>query len=216
MHREPHNNLLQQEEKRAYGEYTDLAKAELSLIKQKAKEEWLKEMDHNSAYFHARISEKQGRARISRLFDANGVMIEEEEHITDMFIEYYKNLLGTAKEDLTPVDMEVLQRGPMLTENHTALLTAAVTENEIHDVVFSIDKDKAPGPDGFGSDFFRSSCNIVRVDITAAVMDFFRTGRILKEVNSTVITLVPKIPCANSVGDYRPIACYNVVYKIIS
>ena len=35
----------------------------------------------------------------------------------------------------------------------------------------------------------------------------------LKEINSTIITLVPKVDCPNIVGDFRPIACCNVVYK---
>ena len=38
----------------------------------------------------------------------------------------------------------------------------------------------------------------------------------LGEVNATLITLVPKIKTPMKVSDYRPIACCNVLYKIIS
>nr|GFA29690.1 hypothetical protein [Tanacetum cinerariifolium] len=60
--------------------------------------------------------------------------------------------------------------------------------------LFEIDGNKAPGPDGF----------------------FFKNGKILKEINATVISLVPKIDTPSKVSDFRPIACCNVIYKIIS
>lgn len=52
-------------------------------------------------------------------------------------------------------------------------------------------------------------------DVVAAVLEFFRTGEILKVLNHTVITVIPKSSHATSVGDYRPIAGCNTVYKVI-
>ena len=34
-------------------------------------------------------------------------------------------------------------------------------------------------------------------------------GKLLKQVNDTVITFVPKFPNAECVNEYRPIACWN-------
>jgi hypothetical protein len=39
---------------------------------------------------------------------------------------------------------------------------------------------------------------------------------LLKEVNATILTLVPKKPNVTVMGDFRPIACCNVVYKCIT
>ncbi|GJW33357.1 putative RNA-directed DNA polymerase [Tanacetum coccineum] len=47
------------------------------------------------------------------------------------------------------------------------------------------------------------------------VKDFFQNGKLLKEVNAMVISLVPKVATPAKVSDYKPIACCNVVYKII-
>nr|ABD96942.1 hypothetical protein [Tarenaya spinosa] len=47
-------------------------------------------------------------------------------------------------------------------------------------------------------------------------MEFFRNGKLLKELNATIITLVPKIPEAINLGDFRPISCCNFLYKVIS
>lgn len=49
-----------------------------------------------------------------------------------------------------------------------------------------------------------------------AVKEFFRNGTLLKDLNTTFIALIPKNPKACSLGDYRPISCCNLVYKIIT
>lgn len=53
-------------------------------------------------------------------------------------------------------------------------------------------------------------------DVVAAVAEFIRNGRLLKDLNTTAICLIPKKPEAASLSDYKPISCCNVVYKIIS
>ncbi|KAL0392778.1 UNVERIFIED_CONTAM: hypothetical protein Sradi_2500600 [Sesamum radiatum] len=49
-----------------------------------------------------------------------------------------------------------------------------------------------------------------------AVMDFFRSRRMLRQLNHTIIALVPKSEHSPSVADYRPISCCNVIYKVIT
>ncbi|KAK4384083.1 Transposon TX1 uncharacterized protein [Sesamum angolense] len=77
-------------------------------------------------------------------------------------------------------------------------------------------EDRAPGPDGYSSGFFKAAWPVVGEEITAAVMDFFTTGRLLKQVNATLITLIPKVSAPSLVADFRPISCCNVIYKIIT
>ncbi|XP_062080697.1 uncharacterized protein LOC133785484 [Humulus lupulus] len=47
-----------------------------------------------------------------------------------------------------------------------------------------------------------------------AVLSFLATGNLLKEINTTTITLIPKDNCAESVSDFRAISCCNVLYKV--
>lgn len=54
------------------------------------------------------------------------------------------------------------------------------------------------------------------VDLVLAVQDFFHTGQLLKQINATNISLVPKVTNPNIVADYRPISFCNVVYKVIT
>lgn len=71
------------------------------------------------------------------------------------------------------------------------------------------------GPYGFSSGFFKAAWRIIRVDLIKAVQDFFNKGRILGEVNTTLITLVPTVNAPNMAKEFRPIACCNVLYKVL-
>lgn len=44
---------------------------------------------------------------------------------------------------------------------------------------------------------------------------FFYSDSLLREVNKTIIALVPKIPNATKLSDYRPISCCNTIYKCL-
>ncbi|XP_056698543.1 uncharacterized protein [Spinacia oleracea] len=57
----------------------------------------------------------------------------------------------------------------------------------------SIPVTKAPGLDGFNSQFFKSAWPIIKDEFCLAIKDFFTTGKLLKEINVTSISLVPKL-----------------------
>ncbi|XP_060968611.1 uncharacterized protein LOC133036135 [Cannabis sativa] len=59
----------------------------------------------------------------------------------------------------------------------------------------------------------KDNWDIVGDDVTEVVLSFIHSGKILKEINATVLTLVPKSKCPNTVRDFRAIACFNVIYK---
>lgn len=95
-------------------------------------------------------------------------------------------------------------------------LTRPVSEEEIREVLFKMPNDKSPGPDGFTTEFFRSSWSIIAKDFTTAVQSFFSKGFLPKGLNATILALIPKKDSAQEMRDYRPISCCNVLYKVIS
>jgi hypothetical protein len=84
------------------------------------------------------------------------------------------------------------------------------------DTFLSLNPHKAPGPDGYNAAFFQKAWPIVGHDVIAAIKNFFRSGKLLKKVNSTIVALVPKVPNPSKVGDFRPISCCNTIYKCIA
>jgi hypothetical protein len=91
-----------------------------------------------------------------------------------------------------------------------------ITRTEIRKVLFSMSENKAPGLDGFSAPFFHSAWPIIGDNVCEAVLEFFHHGKLLQEVNSTIITLVSKRKNLSSMGDYWPISCCNIVYKCIT
>ncbi|KAL2247989.1 UNVERIFIED_CONTAM: hypothetical protein Sindi_2651200 [Sesamum indicum] len=104
----------------------------------------------------------------------------------------------------------------VLTTEEAGQLILAFSPEDVKQAVFDIAEDKAPGPDGFSSGFFKAAWSVVGHEITTAVLDFFSTGKLLKQVNSTLLALIPKVHTPMTVGDFRPISCCNVLYKIIA
>lgn len=64
--------------------------------------------------------------------------------------------------------------------------------------------------------FFKASWSIIGNEVTNAILEFFRTRQLLKEINHKIIALLPKVSTPSKVTDFRPISCCNVLYKCIS
>nr|GEW08179.1 RNA-directed DNA polymerase, eukaryota, reverse transcriptase zinc-binding domain protein [Tanacetum cinerariifolium] len=95
-------------------------------------------------------------------------------------------------------------------------MVSEVCDKEIKDALFDIDGDKASGPDGFSSEFFKKAWDLIGKDFCSAVKEFFRSGKLLGEINATLIALIPKVSTPHKVSDFRPIACCNDMYNCIS
>jgi hypothetical protein len=102
-----------------------------------------------------------------------------------------------------------------LSEDEAASLEAPFLEKEVKDVVFGMDGDKAPGPDGFSLAFFQACWEVLKKDIMAISSDFHARGKFEKSLNSTFISLIPKVSGATKLKDFRPISLVSGIYKII-
>ncbi|XP_075101661.1 uncharacterized protein LOC142177098 [Nicotiana tabacum] len=92
----------------------------------------------------------------------------------------------------------------------------SVTREEVLQALKELPNDKAPGIDGYPAEFFKEYWGIVGEDIINAILQFFENGKLLKEVNCTTITLVPKVANPTYVKDYKHIAYCSTIYKLIA
>ncbi|XP_010418986.1 PREDICTED: uncharacterized protein LOC104704630 [Camelina sativa] len=52
--------------------------------------------------------------------------------------------------------------------------------------------------------------------VIEAVREFFITGKLLKQINTTILALLPKTVAAKRLTEFRLISCCNTIYKVIS
>jgi hypothetical protein len=83
-------------------------------------------------------------------------------------------------------------------------------------VIKCMDRDKASGPDGFTLAFFRDCWGVVKEDFMAVFVEFHARGKFVKSINSTFISLIPKVHGAKEIKDFRPISLVGSIYKIIA
>ncbi|KAL0295598.1 UNVERIFIED_CONTAM: hypothetical protein Scaly_3097700 [Sesamum calycinum] len=127
-----------------------------------------------------------------------------------------ETLIG-GSSPIRTVDLGFLQHElRQITPAEASLLVATVTAAEVKEAFFDIEVESAPGPDGFGSAFYRAAWPVVGQSMLEAVGEFFRTGKLLKQINTTLLALIPKVNMPTYVSDYRPISCCNVLYKAIT
>uniref|UniRef100_A0A453HKF1 Reverse transcriptase domain-containing protein n=1 Tax=Aegilops tauschii subsp. strangulata TaxID=200361 RepID=A0A453HKF1_AEGTS len=74
----------------------------------------------------------------------------------------------------------------------------------------------APGPDGLPIKFFQTFWNVVKLEIMA-IFDEFYVGSIdLGRLNYGIISLIPKVPGASDIRQFRPITVINVIFRILA
>ncbi|KAL2245415.1 UNVERIFIED_CONTAM: hypothetical protein Sindi_2809700 [Sesamum indicum] len=193
------------------------AKLEEIMLRQRAKMEWMKGGDQCSRVFFRKIAQRRTARRILQINDEHGVTHREQEAVINEFVSFYHNLLGgERRRDM--VDIRFLRPWArhLLTDEEVNSILLPFTPSDVKQALFDIAEDKAPGPDGYSSGFFKAAWPIIGREVTRAVLDFFTTGRLLKQINTTLLALIPKVHSPMAVSDFRPISCCNVLYKIIA
>jgi hypothetical protein len=89
-------------------------------------------------------------------------------------------------------------------------------QSEIDLIVKRMPPDKAPGPDGFNGLFMKKCWQIIKNDFYNFCSDFYLGVANLDCINTSYITLVPKISNPETVSDYRPISLMNISLKLVT
>ncbi|KAF7806997.1 putative RNA-directed DNA polymerase [Senna tora] len=192
----------------------DLWKQEEMFWKSRARIKWLKEGERNSKFFHAVTLQRRAQNRITRIKNADENWIDQEEEILKCFQEYFQNLFTSAGNRNLTNAIEVIT--PLVSTTMNNELIKNVSMQEVEAAVFGLGASKAPGPDGLNGNFYQKNWEGLKDGILELVKDFFSNAKIPKEINSTYISLIPKVPEAESITQFRPISCCNFIYKVIA
>jgi hypothetical protein len=148
------------------------------------------------------------------LRDEQGVWQDEAVTITNLAVEYFHHLFASSNPDCVREVVDQVDAVVMPTMNDDLL--REFSAEEIHSALFQMNASKAPGPNGMTALFFQKYWHIVGGDVSNAILDFFRSGRMLGSINFTNIVLIPKVKNPESMYQFQPISLCNVMYKIVS
>ncbi|XP_026384273.1 uncharacterized protein LOC113279836 [Papaver somniferum] len=181
--------------------------------KDKSREVWLIEGDKNTPYFHRVTLFRRKRNAISWIKDSSNAILTDRDNIGNSFLDYFKNLYSSQPQQFQDEILNDLPVKFSAEDNDT--LSLPFTAEEIKNVVFQMGGKKATGLDGFTGLFYQKHWNIVGEVVVDMTHTCFRTKHIVKVFNHTNIALIPKVPLAELVSQYRPIGLCNFIYKIL-
>ncbi|XP_062097539.1 uncharacterized protein LOC133803465 [Humulus lupulus] len=216
LQRNPHSTELQREEALDGACLAYHSKAYDSFLRQKSKIDWLRYGDDNTAYFHACLKQRRANNCITSGVLDSGELIEKFEDVVTHFVHHFQKIMGSSSNASVPVQSSCFRLGHCLSLEQQVKLVRPFTKKEVKDALFSISSIKSPGPDGFGSLFFKAMWGSLEAEISEAAFEFFESGVLPEEVNNATICLVPKVETPTKAIDFRPIACCNAIYKCIS
>jgi hypothetical protein len=105
---------------------------------------------------------------------------------------------------------------PQVSPEENESLIVDFTEYEVREVIFQMEYNKAPGPDGFPTEFYQVFWGMIKEDLLALFQEFHKETLDLFSLNFRIITLIPKIENATKTQQYRLICVLNVSFKIFT
>ncbi|XP_019241968.1 PREDICTED: uncharacterized protein LOC109222008 [Nicotiana attenuata] len=153
LQQDPLNAALQEEEK-IMGEKFRMSnyKAEM-MMQQRSKANWLRAGDDNTKYFFSIMKQRKLAQIITQIEDQNSQVQHEPERIAEVFVEYYKELLGRKGERMGSAEQWFLKNGYRIDTKQQGDLLEPYTSKDVKEAIWGINVNKSPGPDGYGSGF---------------------------------------------------------------
>ncbi|XP_074305947.1 uncharacterized protein LOC141641174 [Silene latifolia] len=217
-------------------EVTDFARAAALYWKQRAKMNWAVEGDTCTKFFFNWVKGRAGRNSILGIKDTLGNWSYDPVCIGNLFYTHFYAIYYPVNDDtatasfdthvassssadfprLAEHDVLFTQVRSIVKEDDLDFLTKTFTAKDVRRAVFQLGALKSPGPDGFSALFFQKCWHFVKHDVIAVVLNILNGGVVLKELNRTFITLVPKCESPERVEDFRPISLCNVIMKVVT
>ncbi|KAK1650153.1 hypothetical protein QYE76_067958 [Lolium multiflorum] len=183
--------------------------------RQRGRVRWALQGDANTAYFHVVANGRRRKCNIARLSSDNGT-ITDPKLIQQHIYEFYRNLLSASAPRVCGLAPSAWGEEARVSDEENVGLECTFSEDELEAIVKDMKTDTAPGPDGFPMVFFKRFWPQVKHGILQLLNDFM-LGRIdIARINFGILSLIPKVPGAELISQYRLIALINVIFKIIS
>jgi hypothetical protein len=108
-----------------------------------------------------------GRHRKKRIFSLNyeNGKIEGQANLKNYITGFYKGLFREPEQNSFSLNLDRTEDISHVTQDENNLLIASFTEDEIRRVVFKMEHNKAPGPNGFPVEFYQKFWDVMKEDL---------------------------------------------------
>lgn len=174
--------------------------------------------DHNTVFFHRVVQTRTARNTIRSLTTKQGSMLTSAVDIKKEAVSHFQRFLQSQDSSGEEVYVDTICN--LLTyrcpAEACAKLVALVSGQEILAALRMLPNDKVSGPDGYTKEFFVAAWHVIGRDFITAIQSFFLFGFMPTGIDATILTIIPKTETARTMKYYRPTACCNLIYKVIS
>jgi mannosylglycoprotein endo-beta-mannosidase len=177
---------------------------------------WIKSGDQNSKFFHKYASFRRNSKYLWEIHGDQDLVFRGQEQIKTTTLNHFKDFYKEKHGVSIYEQVRVASFFPKMIEESEAEALYKVDKEELQKVIKKIKVDKSLSPDGWTVDFFKQHFEIVGDDLLDMVEESRQKGFIPGALNSTFITIIPKVNKPNQFGDFKPISLCNPSYKIIS
>ncbi|CAN1136889.1 Transposon TX1 uncharacterized 149 kDa protein [Linum perenne] len=185
---------------------------EEALWVQKSRSNWAVNGDKNTRFFHLATLKRRVINRIKRLKDEDGVWVEDQLSLMELAVRHFEEVYSVP----TDVNSKLAGFSNCMSGTDVESLVCHISAEEVQLAVKSMGALKAPGKDGFGPIFFQLCWKVIGGSSVEFIGRCFHTPELIRSINETLITLIPKKQSPESFNYFRPISLCNVAYKTLT
>ncbi|KAM7288195.1 hypothetical protein ISCGN_028463 [Ixodes scapularis] len=194
----------------------------------------LLEERYKGAQVRSRVEALEGEIQPSKIFRTHerrrvkenalrevrgeGGVATSQEEIAAMFEEAYGRLFREEELD-EDAFVSVLRGSPTVPDETTDVMNCPIRPSEVQQAIKKLSRNKAPGPDGIGAEFYKMFSDAIS-PILAEVFNDIESRKLLPpSMRESFTVLIPKKTKSGPIAettDFRPISLLCCDYKILA